>query len=690
LLCIIIMLFTKVSIYSQNSNCTNLGFELGNFTNWVGHTWVYSSAETQLNTTRQPGIVTRRHTIMSDTSAYDENTGYALKKIPSGYKFSARLGDGFTNADKDFRCWQQSLRYTMTIDSSNALLVLKFALVLQYVSSHSMLEEPRFKLTIYDSKGNVIPDCSNYDVYATNKYVKGFQTYNPPNSTIPIRWRDWTTVGANLLNYIGQTITVEFMATDCTGHFHFGYAYFLAECHPFNITMKYCGADTVAKLTAPIGFEKYSWENKNGVIVDSVQILNILKPKGGETYSCTLTSATGCVVAINSTIAKYIPIANFDSYMIDCKSNTVQFMNLSTTTQGNLRYIWNFGDGKTSAEKNPQYTFATSGLHPMTLILRNPPSICTDTLRKVAESFSPPLVGISGDSTYCPGLGVYQKAYGAFDYTWNNGLKADSIKVESPGGRYWLLGRSSTGCVSDTIYRNITEEPNWEFNSLSDTTLCKGQSTYLQMAGAVKYLWSTKDTTPIITVTSPGKYSVTGKNKRGCSKYQAFNVREYPIPVADFTTSVNTLDSKHNLIICNTNPQTDVNYEWNMGDGTIETGTIVQHPYNIVSTTLQYNIHLKAESIFNCVDSTSKIIDVTPFIPNVFTPNGDGINDLFMPEIDLQICDRNGLVLYHGKSGWDGRYNGRLMDADTYFYLVRYLDRNQKEHLKNGYVMLVR
>ena len=131
LLCCFIVLFANLPTYSQNSNCSNLGFEFGNFTNWIGETWIYSSSQPSSNTPRVTGFATRRHTIMSDTSARDANTGYALRTIPSGYKYSARLGDGFTSADARFRCWDQSLRYTMTIDSSNALLVMKFACVIK-------------------------------------------------------------------------------------------------------------------------------------------------------------------------------------------------------------------------------------------------------------------------------------------------------------------------------------------------------------------------------------------------------------------------------------------------------------------------------------------------------------------------------------------------------------------------------
>jgi len=127
-----------------------------------------------------------------------------------------------------------------------------------------------------------------------------------------------------------------------------------------------------------------------------------------------------------------------------------------------------------------------------------------------------------------------------------------------------------------------------------------------------------------------------------------------------------------------------------MGDGTTETGSTIQHSYSISGSVLYYTITLLATSQFECQSTSDEIVDVVPFVPNVFTPNGDGINDVFMPNLELEIFDRNGLVLYSGNTGWDGNYNGRSADPDTYFYILYYSDRNTMQHSKKGYVTLVR
>jgi gliding motility-associated-like protein len=684
------MLF-RLPLCAQESYCTNMGFELGNFTNWKGHTWNYSTEHPEVNTSKVEGFVNRRHTIMTDVNAYDANTGYALKVIPTGYKYSARLGDVIIRAtDPSPRCWQQSLRYTLTIDSSNALLIMKFALVLQYIPSHTEIAEPRFKLTLYDQSGNIIPDCSNYDVYASNTSVNGFQLYQPAGSSIMIQWRDWTTVGANLMNYYGQTITIEFMSADCTETYHFGYAYFLAECHPLCITEKYCANDSIISLAGPEGFEKYTWTNSIGTVISNIQNMEEARPSEGEEYTCTMKSATGCTVSLKSRVARYIPKAGFTSYMLDCKSNSVQLSNLSTSTRGSLQYRWDFGDGVTSILKNPRHTFATSGLHPVKLVVLNPPSVCTDTLYKEVESFSPPLVGIAGESTFCPGKSIWLKAYGAYEYIWSDSTKNDSLKVSSPGGSLWLIGRSSTGCISDTIRKSVTEDSDWNLLTEGDTLFCEGSNTILKAFGAYIYHWNTGERDDSIVVSIPGHYKVVAANRRGCEKSHNFNVIESLLPDVNFSLSTNLINHKENQIICTAADQPDIQYIWDMGDATIGTGPVYQHSYSVTNDLLHYTIFLKAINNDQCTDTAYQIIDVTPFIPNVFSPNGDGINDVFMSGIDTEIFDRNGFVLYRGKMGWDGTYKGQLMDPDTYFYLIRYYDRSDELQTLKGYVTLVK
>jgi gliding motility-associated-like protein len=662
----------------------NIGFESGNFTGWKGYTWIYRTDYPSYSTPKVEGIVSGRQTIMTDTLAYDSYTGGKLRKIPKGYHYSVRLGQNVTGGQ------EESLSYTLKVDSTNALLVWKFAVVLQDpLSGHTRTEEPRFKVTLLNQKGDTIPDCANYDVYASDATIKGFQTY-PLNSSSSIMWRDWTTVGANLLPYIGQTVTIEFMAADCTHQGHFGYAYFVAESHPMFITVKYCTGDTSAKLSGPDGFNSYRWIDSNGTYISSQQEITINNPVEGAKYYCELTSATGCAVTLSATMAKYEPNADFKTDLIDCNNlnNTVQFSNLHPPTHGTLNYQWYFDDGTTSTEKNPLHVFNRSGMHPVSLVVSNPPSSCTDSVSRLVETFYPPLVGIKGDSVFCHGGSTTLKAYGAYRYLWSTGSTADSISL-SYDSTVWMIGYSSVGCHTDTIRYKVRQAPDWSMFVDGNMYFCAGGgSTTLKATGAKSYHWSTGANTAAITITKAGDYTVTGTNSLGCQKNIVCHVLEDPLPNAGFTVEPIVVNTRHNKITCSAEAQAGVNYSWDMGDGNTETGSTISHIYNVDNSLYEYKIKLTATNANGCVKTSSKTVEIVPFVPNVFSPNGDGVNELFMAGLQMQIFDRNGLKLYDGKTGWDGSYNGKVMDNDTYFYLINYMDKNKVEKTVKGFVTL--
>ena len=131
-------------------------------------------------------------------------------------------------------------------------------------------------------------------------------------------------------------------------------------------------------------------------------------------------------------------------------------------------------------------------------------------------------------------------------------------------------------------------------------------------------------------------------------------------------------------------------YTWDFGDGTVERGiTDLYHTYTVPAEGY-YNITLKVVNASGCVEYDTKRIWMTiPTLPAIITPNGDNLNDLFMAGWQIKLFNRNGILIYEGKEGWDGTFKKKLVSAGTYFYMLTY-PSEFGVRTKNGYVTVVR
>src|SRR5690606_5767389 len=112
-----------------------------------------------------------------------------------------------------------------------------------------------------------------------------------------------------------------------------------------------------------------------------------------------------------------------------------------------------------------------------------------------------------------------------------------------------------------------------------------------------------------------------------------------------------------------------------------------------------YRVVYIVENGLGCADTVSKVIDVRPdysfFVSDVFTPNGDGLNDLFLPvtrgvtDYRLEIFDRWGERLFlslKAEEGWDGNFNGEFCKEGVYVWKVVLENENKEQRRYTGHL----
>jgi len=319
----------------------------------------------------------------------------------------------------------------------------------------------------------------------------------------------------------------------------------------------------------------------------------------------------------------------------------------------------------------------------------------------------------------------------ALTFTWTTPAPTETNNLNNPvtfysAGTYSLcVTRSSNGCTTCTTVLVGSNTTPPATTPIPTATIACGSTSTIINAGTtpstnITYLWSgprdatlSAITNYSISVNTPGVYYVTITNTTtGCSSQNSVAVLNGTVN-ADFTPNPSSGYSPLSVSFANNstygNPS-NLTYTWSFGNGsTITTTASPSLPLPGTSTTYYapgtYTVVLIMQN-GSCIDTAYKIINVDiPSdleVPNVFTPNGDGVNDYFilhtsnLSEIECTIIDRWGAEMYKvttdkGNIQWDGKTKGgKDAPAGSYYYIIKAKGSDGKEYEKKGFITLLR
>ncbi len=425
-----------------------------------------------------------------------------------------------------------------------------------------------------------------------------------------------------------------------------------------------------------------------------------------------------------------LPVASIPQQQTFCFGYTVNF---SQTSLNAFSYQWNFGDPSTlldtSSIQSPTYTYPAPGNYNVTLII-NPGTLCADT---AINTFNiQPLLDPNFVSP--PGECIYENSFdltaagalmGNGTFTWNFGSNATPISstsqnptnivFDSVGIFPVTLTVSENGCT-ETYTSTIEVYPKPIANyGLATALACDLQPVqFIDSSLATTpliYAWNFGDGTfsseqnPSHLYPAIGNYptSLIIANSYGCKDTFALPspLGVYPSPVAGFTVTpqdtsifhpqVTTFDQSIGAIDCNIS----------FGDGWSSNNCDTTHNYSAPGT---YTLMQVVTNVNGCKDTAYLDVIIRPeflfWIPNAFTPNNNGLNDVFKPVIlgvhnyEFLIFDRWGEQIFKTNDmneGWNGFFKGRLCTNDVFVYKIVFRDDvDNLDHQYIGRVTLVR
>ena len=413
---------------------------------------------------------------------------------------------------------------------------------------------------------------------------------------------------------------------------------------------------------------------------------------GVGTYTISYTVSGNCGAADSIAITvNPTPTATASGTQSVCIGQTIS---LSVTTTA-TNYAWTGPNTFTSNIQNPTInnaTAANSGTYTVTVGLGNCFAADTISVNVINNS----TITITPSSTVsCVGQPITLTAAGATTYTWSTGATTPTITV-STSGTYSVASSTPCGIVNNSTTITFAPTPTVQISPV--TPICPGDSLLLTASGATSYHWSTGSNSASIYVHNAGTFSVTGTSA-GCPSAASTTVSMIPI-VVSFSATPNSGTYPLDVVLTN-NSVGATSYAWNFGNG----GTSIQlNPTTTYTNTGTYTITLTGTQ-GTCVESYSQIIIVNEpassiIIPNVFTPNGDGINEFFtitgvsISDFSCIIYDRWGLEMFesdHITTSWDGKNKkGVAVPDGTYFYIINAKGTDLKTNTYKGFVTLIR
>ncbi len=476
-----------------------------------------------------------------------------------------------------------------------------------------------------------------------------------------------------------------------------------------------------------------AWSNPISQTINTSLLTQSVSGIASGLYSVTLTDSYGCATSqpVNVTQPNVLVLIPSPNITI-CYGQSTQISASGTGGTPGYTYSWTpntiTGGGPTTVNPNTTTSYNVSVTDA---------NGCSTTPKVITVAVTPQLLINGFAYTKCEGdlqtltpTITSQGNGGPYNFAWSNGVTTTSASTSSisvtaqlPSANQYTV-TIDDGCTipmaSAVFTINVNPVPQPTISANPRLGCAPLTVTLTALSGPnEQFTWTefalTGGPQQVVTLTDSGFYQLTlvaTNTITGCSSQviEKDYIYVYPSPIASFYADppkTSILDP--NIDFINTS-QGATNYYWDFGDPAALNGSntsTVMNPSHSYSYVGEYKVNLIAISERGCRDIASLLVEITPdfalYVPNTFTPDGNGVNDMFQPmgvgideeDYRLDIFDRWGENIFTSnnfRKGWDGTVKGGSKTAPqgVYTYKMMVKDILGNKHPKIGHVTVIR
>lgn len=465
-----------------------------------------------------------------------------------------------------------------------------------------------------------------------------------------------------------------------------------------------CTTQTLTLGTTATGVT-YDWSGPNGFTstsqnptIPNVSILN------AGIYSLTVTTPGGCR---SNEVTKRVDVADLQNFTITSPTTTIcagSSVILSINIVAGHQYQWIKDGGDIAGQMGTTLSVTQEGTYKARV--QNIALGCSVETNEIAITvLAAPVAAFNVNPTTCTGTDVTFTNQSTLDsratpvYAWAFGDATTDVTA-SPTHMYTTAQNYNpsltvsysgvSGCSSSTSKPVNVAAAIIPAITASVPSSCPGEDVILSITGTFSTInWSTSETVSSITVNQPGTYTVTTTDGNGCTGNSTVTINSNPIPAVVIMSDP---EENAGTVFIVTGQSVQLNatgadsYTWSPTDGLSASDISDPVATPQVPTTYVVNGTLTG----GCTGQASIMIQVSDElsslnVPNVFSPNGDGFNDLWVipgieafSECTLSIFDKSGSRIFEQKgyqNNWDGTINGKSVPDGTYFFIINCTDK---------------